>query len=149
MSISRNFRKSVQEDPRVLTLTRNGETSVKIHHSVREKDVYIISPGSGHVNDNLMEMLIMISACKTASAKKVTAVLPVFPYSRQPGKYVPFRSQGLIGRRTIFKSRCTKYEKSCCIVERLVKQPRIKAQHSRRHPSDSFTTPQCFKFHSR
>ncbi|ORY77816.1 ribose-phosphate pyrophosphokinase [Protomyces lactucae-debilis] len=62
----------------------NGETSVKIYNSVRGQDVYIVSPGSGHVNDNLMEMLIMISACKTASANKVTAVLPVFPYSRQP-----------------------------------------------------------------
>ncbi|ODQ54808.1 ribose-phosphate pyrophosphokinase [Saitoella complicata NRRL Y-17804] len=62
----------------------NGETSVQIFDSVREKDVYIISPGSGHVNNNLMELLIMISACKTASAKKVTAILPVFPYSRQP-----------------------------------------------------------------
>lgn len=70
----------------------NGETSVKIHNSVRGQDVYIISPGSGHVNDNLMEMLIMISACKTASAEKVTAVLPVFPYSRQPD--VPYSKSG-------------------------------------------------------
>ncbi|CCG84286.1 protein of unknown function [Taphrina deformans PYCC 5710] len=70
----------------------NGETSVKIHHSVRGQDVYIVSPGSGHVNDNLMEMLIMISACKTASANKVTAVLPVFPYSRQPD--VPYSKAG-------------------------------------------------------
>lgn len=55
-----------------------------VQESVRECDVYVISPGSGLVNDHLMELLIMISACKTASAKKVTAVLPVFPYSRQP-----------------------------------------------------------------
>lgn len=70
----------------------NGETSVKIYNSVRGQDVYIVSPGSGHVNDNLMEMLIMISACKTASANKVTAVLPVFPYSRQPD--VPYSKTG-------------------------------------------------------
>lgn len=44
-----------------ITKFSNGETSVKIHHSVRGQDVYIISPGSGQVNDNLMEMLIMIS----------------------------------------------------------------------------------------
>lgn len=75
-----------------ITKFSNGETSVKIRHSVRGQDVYIVSPGSGHVNDNLMEMLIMISACKTASANKVTAVLPVFPYSRQPD--VPYSKVG-------------------------------------------------------
>ena len=60
-----------------------GETRVEIQESVRGKDIYIIQGGSGRVNDNLMELLITISACKTASAKKVTVVLPLFPYSRQ------------------------------------------------------------------
>ena len=60
-----------------------GETRVEIGESVRGKDVYIIQSGAGKVNDHLMELLITISACKTASAKKVTAVLPLFPYSRQ------------------------------------------------------------------
>lgn len=62
----------------------NGETSITIKDSVREKDVYVIQSGCGSVNDNFIELLVMISACKTASAKKVTAVLPLFPYSRQP-----------------------------------------------------------------
>jgi phosphoribosylpyrophosphate synthetase len=35
------------------------------------------------VNDNLMELLILINACKTASARRVTAVIPHFPYARQ------------------------------------------------------------------
>ena len=60
-----------------------GETRVEIQESVRGKDVYIIQSGGGKVNDHLMELLITISACKTASAKRVTAVLPLFPYSRQ------------------------------------------------------------------
>ncbi|KAI9721360.1 MAG: ribose-phosphate pyrophosphokinase [Chrysothrix sp. TS-e1954] len=60
-----------------------GETRVEIEESVRGKDVYIVQSGGGQVNDNLMELLITISACKTASASKVTAVLPMFPYSRQ------------------------------------------------------------------
>lgn len=60
-----------------------GETRVEIGESVREKDVFIVQSGGGKVNDHLMELLITISACKTASAKKVTAVLPLFPYSRQ------------------------------------------------------------------
>lgn len=62
----------------------NGETSIEIKDSVREKDVFIIQSGSGDVNDNFIELLILISACKTASARRVTAVLPFFPYSRQP-----------------------------------------------------------------
>ncbi|EXJ87841.1 ribose-phosphate pyrophosphokinase [Capronia coronata CBS 617.96] len=60
-----------------------GETRVEIGESVRGKDVYIIQSGGGKVNDHFIELLIAISACKTASAKKVTAVLPLFPYSRQ------------------------------------------------------------------
>jgi len=69
-----------------------GETRVEIEESVRGKDVYIIQSGGGKVNDHLMELLITISACKTASAKKVTAVLPLFPYSRQSD--VPYNKAG-------------------------------------------------------
>jgi ribose-phosphate pyrophosphokinase len=60
-----------------------GETRVEIGESVRGKDVFIIQSGSGKVNDNLIELLITISACKIASANRVTAILPFFPYSRQ------------------------------------------------------------------
>jgi ribose-phosphate pyrophosphokinase len=69
-----------------------GETRVEIGESVRGKDVYIIQSGGGKVNDHLMELLITISACKTASAKKVTAVLPLFPYSRQSD--IPYNKSG-------------------------------------------------------
>ena len=69
-----------------------GETRVEIYESVRGKDVYIIQSGGGKVNDHLMELLITISACKTASAKKVTAVLPLFPYSRQSD--IPYNKIG-------------------------------------------------------
>ncbi|KAJ0113969.1 hypothetical protein J7T55_010213 [Diaporthe amygdali] len=64
----------------------NGETSVKILNSVREKDVFIVQSGSPTINDTIMELLIMISACKGGSATKITAVLPYFPYSRQSKK---------------------------------------------------------------
>ncbi|KAF3767476.1 hypothetical protein M406DRAFT_40577 [Cryphonectria parasitica EP155] len=64
----------------------NGETSVKISNSVREKDVFIVQSGSPKINDTIMELLIMISACKGGSATKITAVLPYFPYSRQSKK---------------------------------------------------------------
>lgn len=69
-------------------VTRNGvgETMVRITESVREDDVYIVSTGAGAVNNALMELCIMIHACKVASAKRITAVIPLFPYSRQDKK---------------------------------------------------------------
>ncbi|KIV95188.1 hypothetical protein PV10_02868 [Exophiala mesophila] len=69
-----------------------GETRVEIGESVRGKDVYIIQSGGGKVNDHFVELLIAISACKTASAKKVTAILPLFPYSRQSD--IPYNKTG-------------------------------------------------------
>ncbi|XP_052795165.1 ribose-phosphate pyrophosphokinase 1-like [Mya arenaria] len=64
----------------------NGECSVEIGESVRGEDVYIVQTGSNEVNDMLMELLIMINACKIASAIRVTAVIPCFPYARQDKK---------------------------------------------------------------
>ena len=63
-----------------------GETHVRIEESVREDDVYIINTGCGQVNTSLMELCIMIHACKIASAKRITAVVPLFPYARQDKK---------------------------------------------------------------
>ena len=60
--------------------------SVEIGESVRGEDVYIVQSGSGEVNDMLMELLIMINACKIASAVRVTAVIPCYPYARQDKK---------------------------------------------------------------
>lgn len=53
---------------------------------MRGEDVFIIQSGCGQINDNIMELLIMINACKIASAARVTAVIPVFPYARQDKK---------------------------------------------------------------
>ena len=50
----------------------NGETSVDISTSIRGQDVFIVQSGSNKVNDSLMELLIMISACKGGSAKSIT-----------------------------------------------------------------------------
>jgi len=69
-----------------VTTTGIGETNVRITESVREDDVYIINTGGGSVNTALMELCIMIHACKIASAKRITAVLPLFPYARQDKK---------------------------------------------------------------
>jgi hypothetical protein len=59
---------------------------VRLGESVREDDVYIIGSGCGAVNTALMELCIMIHACKIASAKRITAVIPLFPYARQDKK---------------------------------------------------------------
>ena len=54
--------------------------------SVRDEDVFIIQTGTESINDHLMELLIMINACRTASARRITAVIPCFPYARQDKK---------------------------------------------------------------
>jgi ribose-phosphate pyrophosphokinase len=77
---------------RILKKFSVGESRLEIADSVRGKDVYIIQSGGGKVNDNFIDLCIMISACKTGSAKRVTAVLPLFPYSRQPD--VPYNKIG-------------------------------------------------------
>ncbi|KAK7920198.1 ribose-phosphate pyrophosphokinase [Apiospora marii] len=77
---------------RVLSSFSVGETRCEIKDSVRGKDVYIIQSGGGKVNDHFMDLCIMVSACKTGSAKRVTAVLPLFPYSRQPD--LPYNKAG-------------------------------------------------------
>lgn len=64
----------------------NGEISVQIGTSIRNEDVFIVQSGSPQTNDSVMEMLIMIAACKGGSAKSITAVMPYFPYSRQSKK---------------------------------------------------------------
>ncbi|KAK2629926.1 hypothetical protein QTJ16_000746 [Diplocarpon rosae] len=77
---------------RILKKFSVGESRLEIQDSVRGKDVYIIQSGGGNVNDHFIDLCIMISACKTGSAKQVTAVLPLFPYSRQPD--LPYNKVG-------------------------------------------------------
>src|SRR5213080_174343 len=67
----------------------NGETYVRYVDSIRGGDVFIIQSGNAPVNDHLVELLIMIQAAKLASAKRITAVMPWFPYSRQDKKSAP------------------------------------------------------------
>jgi hypothetical protein len=63
-------RLGVPEGNIVLGKFSNGETSIQIQESVRGKDVFIITTGCGEINEILMELFIMLSACKTASAKR-------------------------------------------------------------------------------
>lgn len=67
----------------------DGEISITLPKTVRGKDVFIVQSTSQPVNDNLMELLIMIDACKRASAGRITAVIPYFGYARQDRKARP------------------------------------------------------------
>ncbi len=71
----------------------NDNIFVKINENVREQDVFIVQslaahPGVG-VSDAIMEMLIMIDACKRASAGRITAVMPYYAYGRSDKKDQP------------------------------------------------------------
>lgn len=64
----------------------DGEIKIKINESIRGKDVYIMQPTSNPTNDNLMELLIMIDACRRASAGYINAIIPYYGYARQDRK---------------------------------------------------------------
>ncbi len=64
----------------------DGEIYVQIQESVRGCDVYLVQPTCHPVNDHLMELLIMIDACRRASARQITAVLPYYGYARADRK---------------------------------------------------------------
>ncbi len=64
----------------------DGEISVKLNQNIRGCDVYIMQPTGPPVNRNIMELLILIDACRRASAARITAVLPYFGYARQDRK---------------------------------------------------------------
>jgi ribose-phosphate pyrophosphokinase len=67
----------------------NDETYCRYDESIRGADVFIVQTGRPPVDKNLMELLLMIQAAKLASAKRITAVVPWFPYSRQDRKAKP------------------------------------------------------------
>jgi ribose-phosphate pyrophosphokinase len=67
----------------------NGETYCRYEESIRGSDLFLVQTGCVPVDRNLMELLIMINAAKLASAKRITAVIPWFAYSRQDKKSSP------------------------------------------------------------
>lgn len=64
----------------------DGEVSCSLYETVRGSDVFLVQSTCKPVNDNLMELLIMIDACRRASAGRITAVIPYFGYARQDRK---------------------------------------------------------------
>jgi len=67
----------------------NENTFVKILENVRERDIFVVQPLCHPVNDSLVELLIMLDALKRASAKRITAVVPYYAYSRSDKKDQP------------------------------------------------------------
>jgi ribose-phosphate pyrophosphokinase len=72
-----------------LTTFANGETYCRYCESIRGADVFLVQTGDKPVDQNIMELLFMIQAARLASAKRITAVMPWFPYSRQDRKARP------------------------------------------------------------
>jgi len=68
-----------------ITRFSDGEISIKIGENIRGWDVFIIQP-THSPSDNLMELLILLDACRRASARRITAVIPYFGYARQDRK---------------------------------------------------------------
>jgi ribose-phosphate pyrophosphokinase len=62
------------------------ETHVQVEESLRGKDVFIVQPTCPPVNQNLMELLITIDACRRASARQITVIVPYYGYARQDHK---------------------------------------------------------------
>jgi ribose-phosphate pyrophosphokinase len=67
----------------------NGETYCRFDESIRGADLFLVQTGSWPVDQNVMELLLMIQAAKLASAKRITVVIPWFPYARQDRKAKP------------------------------------------------------------
>ena len=72
-----------------LTTFANGETYCRYDESIRGADVFILQTGCEPVDRNLMELFFMIQGARLASAKRITAVMPLFPYARQDRKAKP------------------------------------------------------------
>ena len=67
----------------------DGEVQIEINENIRARDVFVVQSTCSPVNDNLVELLLMLDACKRSSAKRVTAVIPYYGYGRQDKKVAP------------------------------------------------------------
>ncbi|NER47593.1 MAG: ribose-phosphate pyrophosphokinase [Symploca sp. SIO1A3] len=72
--------------PMVRKQFADGELYIQIQESIRGCDVYLVQPTCRPVNSHLMELLIMIDACRRASARQITAVIPYYGYARADRK---------------------------------------------------------------
>ncbi len=76
----------IPDGPRVIKRFADGELYIQIQESIRGCDVFLIQPTCAPVNDHLMELVIMVDACRRASARQITAVVPYYGYARADRK---------------------------------------------------------------
>jgi ribose-phosphate pyrophosphokinase len=72
-----------------ITRFSNENIFVQIQENVREADVFVIQPFNTPVHENIMELLIMMDALRSASARRITAVIPYYSYARSDKKDAP------------------------------------------------------------
>ena len=77
----------------------DGETRIEILENIRGRDVFLIQSTCPPANDHLMELLFMADACRRASAKSISAVVPYFGYSRQDRR--PRNTRGPISAKLV------------------------------------------------
>ena len=65
----------------------NGEMYVRFEESVRGSDAFVVQSHTDPINQWVMEQLIMVDALKRGSAKRITVVVPFYPYARQDKKH--------------------------------------------------------------
>ena len=100
----------------------DGEVKVEIHENVRGKDVYIVQPTGPPVNDNMMELLLMVSTLRRSSARRITVVIPYYGYARQDRKmqvrfaylFIDFSYNA----RKIPKGTCSYFRRGHCSIAR-------------------------------
>ena len=77
----------------------DGETSIEISQNIRGMDVFLVQSTYQPGNEHLMQLLLMADACKRASAKSVSAVIPYFGYSRQDRR--PRNTRGPVSAKLV------------------------------------------------
>lgn len=79
----------IRLSPATVDCFSDGEIQVEIQENVRGRDVFIVQPTSAPSAHHIMEALVMVDACKRASSRRITLVMPYFGYARQERKSAP------------------------------------------------------------
>lgn len=80
---------NIEKNDLLVSRFNDGELNIHLNTSVRGKDVYLIQSTCPPVNENLMELLLSISALRRSSAKSINVVIPYYGYARQDRKMKP------------------------------------------------------------
>lgn len=73
----------IELSPATVTYLADSEIHVQVNELIRHQDIFLIQPCAKPVNDNFMELLLLVDACRRASARCINILMPYFPYARQ------------------------------------------------------------------